>query len=147
MASLRGALQKSFLERNQKIIGAVGLVILLTATAFGLARPLADFLIGRWLPAEQLQQLYAILAAAPAVEEVILLQAVYTGPDEIVVAGKVRPVPSQTVDALAHAMDALDGALRAALPEVAEVYIDVTTYRADMAEQNEPPVRSRRDGN
>ena len=88
--------------------------LLSAATAFGLARPLADYLIGRSLPAEQLQQLYAILAAAPAVEEVILLQAVYTGPDEIVVAAKVRPVPTQTVDALAHAMDDLDAALRAA---------------------------------
>jgi phospholipid/cholesterol/gamma-HCH transport system substrate-binding protein len=33
---VRDALQKSFLERNQKIIGAIGLVVLLTATGFGL---------------------------------------------------------------------------------------------------------------
>lgn len=39
--------------------------LLLGATAFGLARPLADFLVGRSMPVEELQRLLAILAAAP----------------------------------------------------------------------------------
>jgi divalent metal cation (Fe/Co/Zn/Cd) transporter len=108
--------------------------VLLMATAFGLARPLADFLIGHSLPAEQLQQLYAIVAQAPAVEEVLVTQAVYTGPEEVIVVAKVRPAESQTAAALAQAMDELDAALRAALPEVAEVFIDVTTYRAELAQ-------------
>jgi cation diffusion facilitator family transporter len=109
--------------------------LLLMVTAFGLARPLADFLIGHSLPAEQLQRLYEVLAGAAAVEAVILVQAVYTGPEEVIVAAKVHPVESQTVAALAQAMDDLDGALRAMLPEVAEVYIDVTTYRTEPAPQ------------
>jgi hypothetical protein len=104
--------------------------LLLAATAFGLARPLADFLVGRAVPAEHLQQVYAILAAAPAVEEVLAFQAVYTSPEEVIVAAKVRPVLSLTVEALTRAMDELDRALRAALSEVAEVYIDVTAYRS-----------------
>jgi cation diffusion facilitator family transporter len=108
--------------------------VLLMATAFGLARPLADFLIGHSLPAEQLQQLYAIVAQAPAVEEVLVTQAVYTGPEEVIVVAKVRPAESQTAAALAQAMDELDAGLRAALPEVAEVFIDVTTYRAELAQ-------------
>jgi cation diffusion facilitator family transporter len=108
--------------------------VLLMATAFGLARPLADFLIGHSLPAEQLQQLYAIVAQAPAVEEVLATQAVYTGPEEVIVVAKVRPAESQTAAALAQAMDELDAGLRAALPEVAEVFIDVTTYRAELAQ-------------
>ena len=36
MASLRGALGKSFLERNQRVVGAVGIGALLTGTAFAL---------------------------------------------------------------------------------------------------------------
>jgi cation diffusion facilitator family transporter len=107
--------------------------LLLAATAFGLARPLGDFLVGRSVPVEQLQQVHAILAAAPAVEEVLAVQAVYTGPEEVIVAAKVRPALSLTVQALTAAMDGLDRALRAALPEVAEVYIDVTAHWSETA--------------
>jgi hypothetical protein len=82
---------------------------------------------------EQLAQAYAILAAAPAVDEVLALHAVYTGPEEAIVGAKVRPVLSLTVEALAGAMDSLDRAVRAALPEVAEVYIDVTAHRFETA--------------
>jgi cation diffusion facilitator family transporter len=107
--------------------------LLLAVTAFGLARPLGDYLVGRSLPVERLQQLYGVLAAAPAVGEVLALQAVYTGPDEVIVGAKVRPVTSLTIDGLARAMDELDAALRAAVPEVADVYIDVTAHRSRSA--------------
>ena len=105
--------------------------LLLAATAFGLARPLADSLIGRSMSGEQLQRLLTILDSAPAVEQVLALQAVYTGPDEVIVAAKVRPVASLTIDQLTRAMDELDATLRAAVPEVADVYIDVTAYRTE----------------
>jgi cation diffusion facilitator family transporter len=105
--------------------------ILLALTAFALARPLADFLIGRSLPAEPFQRLYAILAAAPAIEEVLALQAVYTGPEEVIVAAKVHPAAGLTIEQLTRAMDELDSALRSASPEVADVYLDVTTFRSD----------------
>jgi cation diffusion facilitator family transporter len=106
--------------------------LLLAGTAFGLARPLADSLVGRSMSAEQLQRLYRIVSSAPAVEQVLGLQAVYTGPAEVIVAAKVRPAPSLTIDGLTRAMDDLDAALRAAVPEVADVYIDVTAYRSEM---------------
>jgi divalent metal cation (Fe/Co/Zn/Cd) transporter len=112
-------------------IASVLIGILLAITAFGLARPLADFLVGRNLPRDQLDQLRAIIAAAPAVEEVISIQAVYTGPEEVIVAAKVHPSPRLTIEELAQAMDDLDHALRAASPFVADVFIDVTSHRTD----------------
>jgi divalent metal cation (Fe/Co/Zn/Cd) transporter len=63
--------------------------LLLAATAVGLAWPLSDLLLGRSVPIEQLRYLHAIVAATQAVEEVLALQAVYTGPDEVVVAARV----------------------------------------------------------
>ncbi|HEV8658043.1 MAG TPA: cation transporter [Thermoanaerobaculia bacterium] len=103
--------------------------ILLAITAFGLARPLADFLVGRSLPSEQLEKLQSILAASPAIDEILHLQAVYTGPEEVIVAAKVHPSSKLTIDELAQAMDDLDHQLRAASPFVADVYLDVTTHR------------------
>jgi divalent metal cation (Fe/Co/Zn/Cd) transporter len=105
--------------------------LLLAAMAFALARPLLDFLVGRSLPPEQLKQAYAILTAAPAVEEVLTLQAVYTGPEEAIIAARIHPRAGLSIEQLTQAMDDLDIALRAALPEVADVYLDITTFRLD----------------
>ena len=105
--------------------------ILLAATAFGLGRLLADFLVGRTLPQPLLQRLRNILATSPAIEEVLLVRAVYVGPEEVIVTAKVHPAPNQTVDQLAHAMDQLDAAMRATVPLVADVYLDITAYSMD----------------
>src|SRR5262249_43216359 len=63
-------------------LAALLIGVLLAFTAIGLALPLADFLVGRSLPADRLQRLYAVLIASPAVDEVLTFQAVYIGPDE-----------------------------------------------------------------
>jgi cation diffusion facilitator family transporter len=105
--------------------------ILLAFTAVGLAVPLAGFLVGRSLPAERLQRLYEMLIGAPAIEEVLTLQAVYTGPEEAIVAAKVHPIANLTVDQLAGAMDEIDVTIRSAFPEVADLFIDVTANRLD----------------
>jgi divalent metal cation (Fe/Co/Zn/Cd) transporter len=104
--------------------------VLLAITAFVVARPLADFLVGRSLPREQLEKLQSILAQSSAIDEILHLQAVYTGPEEVIVAAKVHPSSKLTIDELTRAMDDLDHQLRAASPYVAEVYVDVTNHRA-----------------
>ena len=103
--------------------------ILLAVTAIGLGRPLADFLVGRSVPIEQVEQLHTILASSPAVEEVVALQAVYVGPEEVVVAAKIHPSKSMQTEALTRAMDELDLKLRNAFPIVADVFLDLTTFR------------------
>lgn len=105
--------------------------ILLAITAFALARPLADFLVGRSLPPDQLKQLHDILASSPLVEQVLMIQAVYTGPEEVIVAAKVHPSKEASIEDLARAMDSLDQQLRSASPYVADVYLDVTMHRIE----------------
>lgn len=105
--------------------------VLLAVTAFGLARPLAEFLVGRSLPEEQLQRIQSALASSPAVEEIVSLQAVYTGPQEVVVAAKIRPRVNVSAADLTQAIDDLDRQLREASPYVADVYLDITHLRGD----------------
>ena len=100
--------------------------VLLAVTAFALARPFADFLVGRSISAPQLETLRAIVEGDPALEEVLMLQAMYSGPEEVIVLAKARPSPSMDIKELGHAMDELDRKIRRALPFVAEVFIDVT---------------------
>ena len=102
--------------------------LLLALTAIGLARLLGDFLVGRSLGATDMRRLADILAASPAVEQVLLLRAVYIGPEDAVVTAKVHPAGHLTVEQLAQAMDEIDAAMRAAIPEVADVYLDISSY-------------------
>jgi cation diffusion facilitator family transporter len=103
--------------------------LLLAATAFALARPLADFLVGRSIPAPLFERLRAIVRDDAAVAEVLALRAMYSGPEEVIVVAKVRPAPGMNGDTLAQAMDDLDGRIRLALPLVADVFIDVSAHR------------------
>ena len=111
-------------------IASLAIGLLLAATAFGLARPLADFLVGRSLPPRELETLHALLAEAPGVERVMTLHAVYTGPEEVIVVAKVRPEAGVASGSLARAMDATEERIRKALPVVADVFVDVTRYAA-----------------
>jgi cation diffusion facilitator family transporter len=107
-------------------LASLAIGLLLAGTAFGLARPLADFLVGRSLPPEQLETLHGLLASTPGVESVVTLHALYSGPEEVIVVAKVRPAPRVDSGALARAMDEVEERIRAALPVVADVFVDVT---------------------
>jgi cation diffusion facilitator family transporter len=100
--------------------------LLLAVTAFGLARPFADFLVGRSVPPLLFEELQAIVQEDEAVEEVLLLRAIYSGPEEVIVAAKVRPSAHMNIERLTRAMDDLDHKIRLALPFVADVFIDIT---------------------
>jgi cation diffusion facilitator family transporter len=105
--------------------------LLLAATAVGLAQPLAELLIGESMQPARLAAAYDILAASLSFDAVLSMRAVHVGPQEVVVAAKVHPRPGQTGEQLAAALDELDHALRESLPEIAEVYIDLTSYSLD----------------
>lgn len=100
--------------------------VLLAVTAFALARPFADFLVGRSIPAEHLERIRALFERDPAVAEVLALRAMYSGPEEAIVVAKIRPSRAFDIDRLSRAMDDLDRRVRDALPYVADVFIDVT---------------------
>src|SRR6266850_2169841 len=82
--------------------------LLLAVTAFGLARPLADFLVGRSLLAPHLERLYAIVKQDAAIEEVMSLRALYSGPEEVIVVAKIHPSAKLNIEQLTRAMDDLD---------------------------------------
>jgi cation diffusion facilitator family transporter len=104
--------------------------ILLGATAIALARPLADLLIGRSVAPERLELARRILEASPAIDEILQLYAVHVAPQDVVLAAKVHPSEALDVDQLARSMDELDQRLRSELPEIGEVFIDVTQHRS-----------------
>jgi len=115
--------------QNADAIAALLIGLLLAVTAFGLARPLADLLIGRSMLPARLERVYAIIERSPSIDEVLSVQAVYGAPQEVIVAAKVHPAPGKTADELASSLDEIDHTLRKELPEIAEVFIDLTSHR------------------
>ena len=103
--------------------------LLLGLTAIGLARPLADLLIGRSILPARLELARRTLEGSPAVDEVRQLYAVHVAPQEAILAAKVHPDSDLSAPQLASAMDELDSRLRAELPEIGEVFIDITNHR------------------
>jgi divalent metal cation (Fe/Co/Zn/Cd) transporter len=104
--------------------------VLLAVTAVGVARPLADLLIGVSIAPERVRLAHDIVVADPGVEELLDLYVVYVGPQDAILAAKVHPADGQSADELAVRLDALDQRLRGDLPEVGEVFIDVTAHHA-----------------
>jgi cation diffusion facilitator family transporter len=111
-------------------LASLSIGLLLAVTAFGMALPFAHFLVGRSISEPQLETLHAIVKEDAAIEEVLLLRAVYAGPENVVVVAKVRPSAGLNAEQLGRAMDDLDRRIRLELPFVADVFIDVTAHRA-----------------
>jgi cation diffusion facilitator family transporter len=104
--------------------------ILLAVTAVGLARPLADLLIGESISPDRLRKAREILMSDPGVEEVLSVYGVHAGPHEAILAAKIHPAGGLTADELAVRLDALDQQLRKELVEIGEVFIDATAHHA-----------------
>jgi hypothetical protein len=69
--------------------------------------------------------------AIPAVLASILREKqIYSGPELVVVMAKVHP-SAYIIEQLSRAIDDLDRRIRAAMPVVADVFVDVTTNRAE----------------
>src|SRR3954462_3793670 len=110
-------------------IASVLIGVLPGIPAIGLARPLADLLIGQSVMPERLELARRTLEGSPAVDEVRQLYALHVAPQEAILAAKVHPDSHLSGRQLASAMDELDSRLRAGLPEIGEVFIDITDHR------------------
>ena len=88
------------------------------------------FPTGRSVPPAVFEKLHAILKEDEAVEEILSLRAIYSGPEEVLVMAKVRPSAQMTIEKLSRAMDDLDRKIRQEFPVVADVFIDITANRA-----------------
>ncbi len=124
-------LSKIFESSVPDSIASLVIGLLLAVTAFGLARPFADYLIGRSISPPLLEKLHAIVKEEAAIERILSLRALYSGPEEVVVMAKVHPSARMNIEQLARSMDELDHKIRLALPFVADVFIDVTANRTE----------------
>jgi len=102
--------------------------VLLATIAMGLARPLADLLIGRSMSPARLEKARRIIEESPGVDHVLEMYAVHAAPYEVILMAKVHPAAATSGDEVAQLLDELDRRLRRDLPEIGEVFIDITAH-------------------
>jgi divalent metal cation (Fe/Co/Zn/Cd) transporter len=81
--------------------------------------------------APQFEKLHAIVKEDAAIEQLLSLRALYSGPEEVVVMAKIHLSAHMNIEQLSKAMDDLDHKIRLDLPFVADVFIDVTARRSE----------------
>jgi divalent metal cation (Fe/Co/Zn/Cd) transporter len=102
--------------------------VLLAITAIGLARPLADLLIGRSIAPARLARARGIIEESPAIDLVLDVYAVHAAPHEAILTARVHPAAGWSGEELARFLDELDQRLRRELPEIGEVFVDITAH-------------------
>jgi divalent metal cation (Fe/Co/Zn/Cd) transporter len=114
--------------RASDAIASLLIGILLAVTAIGLARPLGDLLIGQSIAPARLERAQSILARSEAIDDVLHVSAVHAAPQEVILTAKVHQAPGLSSEELGHHADEIDLSFRRELPEIAEVFIDITAH-------------------
>jgi cation diffusion facilitator family transporter len=113
--------------------GTLTIGILLGIIAIILCIEMKSLLIGESAAPRSEAAIRDAISAAPAVERLIHLRTEHLGPDELLVGAKVAFEPSLTVPQLADAVNAVETAVRAAVPEARVIYVEPDLFRAASA--------------
>jgi cation diffusion facilitator family transporter len=99
---------------------------LLTAVALLMARDTGSFLVGASARPDEREKIERVLEAHPAVDQVEELLTMVLAPSALLVAARVDVDDRLDGHQLEQASNELDAAIRAAVPDVTEVFLDAT---------------------
>ncbi len=111
-------------------VGTLCIGLLLGVIAIVLAIEMKSLLIGESATAEVLGRISGAAVATPGVVSLIHMRTQHLGPEEILVGMKLEFAPDLRVDELASAVDAVEVAVRAAVPEVGPMYVEPDLRRS-----------------
>jgi cation diffusion facilitator family transporter len=111
-------------EPRWDAVGSIAIGILLVAIAFILAVEMKSMLIGEAASDEHLEAIQSSIGGSSHVNGLIHLRTMHLGPDNLLVAAKIDYDHSLSVEDLAHAIDATEANLRAAVPIADIIYIE-----------------------
>jgi cation diffusion facilitator family transporter len=110
-------------------IATVLIGLLLVAVAVVLATETKSLLIGESATHEDVAKIEAAIVDGHDIERIIHMKTLHLGPEELLVAVKVGvPSAAQATD-VAHAIDAAERRIRAAVPIAQVIYIEPDIYR------------------
>ena len=104
---------------------AIGLI--LGAVAFFLAREMLGLLLGEAATRPVRQRIVDVAQGSEAVDRVVTLRTMHVGPQELLVALDVLFRDDMDTDAIERAIDDIEGAIRAAVPDARAIFIEPET--------------------
>ena len=115
--------------------GAAAILIglLLAYVAFVLGRDVSGLIIGESASPETVVDIHDRLCALPEVTTVVELLTMHLGPEEVLVAARLDLEDTMTAGAVEHFAGRADRELRAAHPEITQVFLDPTRPDEDLA--------------
>ena len=115
---------------HQHFAGTASIGVLLIVIAIVLALEIKSLLLGEAASPENVAAVRASLVGEGVVS-VIHLRTMHLGPEEILVAAKIEVDAAETAAEVAHAIDAAENRVRAALPGIeATVFLEPDLRRA-----------------
>lgn len=105
-------------------LGSVAIGALLGVIAIVLAIEMKSLLIGESASTAHLETIRRVFAADADANEVLELRTLHLGPDELLVAAKVRLPSTLNADGVARAIDRVEGELRRHVPEATAVFVE-----------------------
>ncbi len=104
--------------------GTVAIGLLLGVIAIVLAKEMKSLLIGESAGRNDRAAIESTIAGAPGVVGIEHLRTQHLGPDEILVAAKVRFDPGLDAEGVAAAIDDIESRVRSAVPAVRPMYVE-----------------------
>jgi divalent metal cation (Fe/Co/Zn/Cd) transporter len=112
-------------------IGSIAIGVLLAVIAITLVVEMKSLLIGESATPEQRQSIRDAIESHEQTTRLIHIRTEHLGPEELLVGAKVEFVNGLTVSKLATAIDSVEQAIRAAVPDARVIYIEPDVYRAE----------------
>jgi cation diffusion facilitator family transporter len=105
---------------------SVAIGLLLIAVAVWIARDTSHLLTGAAARPEEREQIERVLEDHPDVDEVVELLTLVLGPKALLVAARIDLADGMRADRVEQMASELDDAVREAVPDVTEVFLDAT---------------------
>lgn len=105
-------------------VGTLTIGVLLCVIAIVLAVEMKSLLIGESASPAAIDRITAAALGVPGVVSLIHMRTQHLGPEEVLVGMKLEFDPALPVAQLAAAVDAVEAAVRSAVPEVGPVYVE-----------------------
>ena len=110
-------------------VGSLAIGVLLVAIAFTLVVEMKSLLIGESATLAQRKAIATAIETHPQTNRPIHMRTEHLGPEELLVGAKVEFVKGLTAVKLAHAIDSIEAAIRAAVPDARVIYLEPDIYR------------------
>ena len=109
-------------------IGTLAIGVLLVAVAIILGIETKSLLVGEGANVGDTDKIRNAINAHPDVEALIHMKTLYLGPDELLVAAKLAFAKSKKLSDVAESIDAVEAAIRTAVPAARVIYLEPDVY-------------------